>query len=156
MKINDFATDSGDHRDGIVRIDPEDNGQIVDMGAADVWGMYDSYRSDMAVLSDMLAQEAVERGWCSEFEDFVNRVNKNLRWKLECLGDVKAQFVVSFTFDTVIPHQRITPDIERYLVDVWSTHLDNKDVNLHRQAERLASLMGATFVNMDIEGSLRE
>lgn len=41
------------------------------------------HQLDISYLSDELNEEAVERNWCSEYQEFIDRVNHRLTYKLE-------------------------------------------------------------------------
>jgi hypothetical protein len=71
---------------------------VVDVTAAlraELIALQDRYDSDLRTISSIMQDEAENRDWCGEYEQVIDRINRNIHGELE--GNREREYYVDFT-----------------------------------------------------------
>lgn len=100
----------------------------------------DDYNMTLDVIADRFSREAVRRGWCAEFEDFVDSVNEIIPHPLVVHKAQQAELTVTLKYNVTV-HGARTGATDDQLEERFLSQLDGH-IDWHYFRENLAFEMG--------------
>lgn len=118
------------------------------IGANGFAAMWSDFRQEVEIISTALSREAIDREWCTEFEDFIARVNGALPMPLTTHEDIDAIVEITIRTKVQLKHVRVDENDNNNLEAVFDNTYDYDELMRHIKA--VSNAVSGEYKNFEI------